>query len=52
MEVTEGPGSEIKRFYLEEGSRVLVVEEAEGWLKIRDDQGRDGWARAEEVGEI
>jgi len=52
MEVMEGPGSKIKRFYLEEGSRVVVVEESEGWLKIRDDQGRDGWARAEEIGEI
>jgi tetratricopeptide (TPR) repeat protein len=52
MDVAEGPGSTVKRFALDEGSRVLVLEKREGFVKIRDDEGRDGWAMAEDLGEI
>jgi len=46
------PGSAVKRFSLDEGSRVLVLEKRESFVKIRDGEGRDGWAKAEDLGEI
>jgi len=52
VDVMEGPDSEVKRFALEEGSRIIIVEETDGWVKIRDDQGRDGWTRDDQIGEI
>ena len=52
VEVMEGPESEVKRFVLDEGSRVRLLEEREAWVKLRDDQGRDGWAPGEALGEI
>jgi len=52
VEVMEGPDSEVKRFVLDEGSRVRLLEERDAWVKLRDDQGRDGWAPGEALGEI
>jgi SH3-like domain-containing protein len=52
MDVVEGPGSAVRRFALNEGSRVRVLEKREEFVKIRDDEGRDGWARADDLGEI
>jgi hypothetical protein len=52
LTVVEGPRSEVQRFTLEEGSRVTVLEQREGWTRLRDDQGRDGWALAETLGRI
>lgn len=52
LDVVEGPGSAVRRFALNEGSRVLVLEERDGFARIRDDEGRDGWARASELGGI
>jgi hypothetical protein len=52
MDVVEGPGSAVKRFALDEGSRVRVLERRESFFKIRDGEGRDGWAKAEDLGEI
>jgi len=52
LSVMEGPSSEKRRFALEEGSHVRVIETHEDWAKIRDDQGRDGWVRNEFIGEI
>jgi len=52
MDVYEGPGSEVKRFAIEEGSRVLVLEEREGWIRLRDSEQRDGWATADLLGTI
>lgn len=50
--VYEGPNNAVKRFYLEEGSRVQILENKRGYAKIRDDQGRDGWVRRETLGSI
>jgi tetratricopeptide (TPR) repeat protein len=52
MDVVEGPSSAVRRFALNEGSRVRVLEAREGFVKIRDDEGRDGWAKAGDLGEI
>jgi tetratricopeptide (TPR) repeat protein len=52
VEVMEGPKSQVKRFVLDEGSRVVLLEERDAWVKLRDDQGRDGWAPEETIGEI
>ena len=52
VEVMEGPESQVKRFVLDEGSRVVLLEERDDWIKLRDDQGRDGWAPQETLGEI
>lgn len=52
VEVMEGPESEVERFVLDEGSRVKLLEERDAWVKLRDDQGRDGWAPGEALGEI
>ncbi|MBW2276484.1 MAG: hypothetical protein JRF63_03265 [Deltaproteobacteria bacterium] len=52
VEIKEGPDSEVKRFVLDEGSRVKLLEERDAWVKLRDDQGRDGWAPREALGEI
>ena len=52
LDVMEGPSSEIRRFILEEGSRVRVLETRDDWTKLRDDQGRDGWVKTEQIGEI
>ncbi|MCU0663965.1 MAG: tetratricopeptide repeat protein [Myxococcota bacterium] len=51
-DVFEGPGSEIRRFGLEEGSRVEVIGEMDGWRRLRDAEGRDGWVRAAELVDI
>ena len=50
--VFEGPVNAVKRFDLEEGSRVLILENKRGYAKVRDDQGRDGWVRRETLGKI
>lgn len=52
VEVMEGPESEVKRFVLDEGSRIKLLEERDAWIKLRDDQGRDGWAPADSLGEL
>ncbi len=52
LDVMEGPSSDIRRFILEEGSRVRVLETQDDWTKLRDDQGRDGWVRTKQLGEI
>ncbi|MCK9522312.1 MAG: SH3 domain-containing protein [Proteobacteria bacterium] len=50
--VHEGPSDTPVRFYLEEGSRVRVLEQRDKWLRIRDDQGRDGWVPRAGAGQI
>lgn len=52
VDVVEGPSSAVKRFSLDEGARVSILERREGYLKIRDDNGRDGWAPDADLGEI
>jgi tetratricopeptide (TPR) repeat protein len=52
VDVVEGPGSAVRRFALDEGTRVSILERREGFLKVRDDSGRDGWAPAADLGEI
>lgn len=51
-DVFEGPGSEVRRFGLEEGTRVEVVGEQDGWRRLRDAEGRDGWVRGDQLGAI
>jgi tetratricopeptide (TPR) repeat protein len=48
----EGPASEVRRFGLEEGTRVQVVGAQDGWKRLRDAEGRDGWVSADDLGEI
>jgi len=52
LNVFEGPGSQVRRFGLEEGARVQVLEHRRGWTKVRDDQGRDGWVAAGHIRRI
>jgi len=43
--VRSGPGKSNKSlFNLSGGSAVTVLDESKGWLKIKDPQGRTGWA--------
>jgi SH3-like domain-containing protein len=37
-------------FALEAGAKVTVLDEQNGWLKIRDRDGRVGWAYSTYVG--
>jgi len=51
-EAREGPGSDVKRFTVEEGSRVRVREERDGFVRIEDGAGRDGWLSARSLGRL
>lgn len=43
--VRSGPGKSNKPlFNLSGGAQVTVLDDEKGWLKIKDDQGRTGWA--------
>lgn len=43
--VRSGPGKSNKAlFNLSGGAQVSVLDESQGWLKIKDKQGRSGWA--------
>lgn len=50
--VMEGPASEVQRFVLDEGTRVIVIGEQDQWAKVRDDQGRDGWLPQDSLGTL
>jgi tetratricopeptide (TPR) repeat protein len=52
LPVMEGPASSARRFTIEEGSRVALLEHHDEWTRIRDDQGRDGWVLAASLGII
>jgi tetratricopeptide (TPR) repeat protein len=52
IDVMEGPKSEIKRFAIEEGSRVKVLDKSHGWIRLLDGEGRDGWVPSKELGII
>ena len=52
VDVMEGPSSEVKRFSVEEGSRVKIVEKTATWTRLLDSEGRDGWVPAESLGMI
>jgi tetratricopeptide (TPR) repeat protein len=52
LDVMEGPASTVKRFSLEEGCRVRMVEDKGEWMRLLDSEGRDGWARSAELGKI
>ena len=51
-DVMEGPSSEVKRFSLEEGSRVKYLEARGDWTHLKDAEGRDGWVPSETLGRI
>jgi SH3-like domain-containing protein len=48
----EGPMSEVKRFALEEGTRVKIMEKTAAWTRLRDSEGRDGWVPTKALGAI
>lgn len=52
LDVMEGPASEVKRFAIEEGSRVTLLDETDTWYKLLDIEGRDGWVPKAALGEI
>jgi hypothetical protein len=52
MDVLEGPGSSVKRYAIEEGSRVQVLETRGQWVHLKDVDGRDGWAASSNLGRI
>jgi SH3-like domain-containing protein len=52
VDVMEGPSSTVKRFDLEEGSRIRILEEKENWIRLLDSENRDGWVPAEGLGKI
>ncbi len=52
LDVMEGPESTVKRFALEEGSRVRVLEERDTWVRLLDSEGQDGWVPTSELGKI
>jgi SH3-like domain-containing protein len=52
VDVMEGPSSTVKRFDLEEGSRVQILEEKEAWIRLLDNENRDGWVPAQSLGKI
>lgn len=52
VDILEGPGSEVKRFSLEEGSRVKLLETRGQWIHLQDLEGRDGWLSADTLGRI
>jgi tetratricopeptide (TPR) repeat protein len=52
LDIMEGPASKVKRFAIEEGSRVEVLEERNEWIHLRDSTGRDGWTSLKSLGKI
>jgi tetratricopeptide (TPR) repeat protein len=52
LDVKEGPDSKVRRFAIEEGSRVQILEQQGAWIKLRDSEGRDGWAPSDTLGRI
>ena len=52
IDVMEGPKSEVKRFSIEEGSRVTVLDTTNGWTRLLDGEGRDGWVPQKSLGII
>jgi len=52
LDVMEGPQSAVKRYALEEGSRVQILEENSEWIHVLDAEGRDGWAPEAQMGRI
>lgn len=52
IDVMEGPASAVKRFAVEEGSRIIVLEERGEYSHLLDASGRDGWVKTESLGTI
>jgi len=52
LDVMEGPASDVKRFAVEEGSRVIVLEQRGEYARLRDASGRDGWVDIQSLGSI
>ncbi len=52
VDAMEGPSSEVKRFSVEEGSRIRIMEQTATWTRLMDSEGRDGWVPAESLGII
>lgn len=49
----EGPGDRFRRaFDVETGARLRVIDLEGEWLHLRDSQGREGWGRTSEFGEL
>lgn len=52
LDVMEGPASAVKRFAVEEGSRVTVLEERGDYTHLLDAAGQDGWVESTHLGKI
>ena len=52
LDVMEGPASNVKRFAVEEGSRVIVLEQRGEYTRLRDGSGQDGWVESLSLGSI
>ncbi len=52
LDVLEGPASTVKRFALEEGSRILILEDNDSWTRLLDSEGRDGWVSSSDLSKI
>ncbi|MBN2804305.1 MAG: hypothetical protein JXR91_14515 [Deltaproteobacteria bacterium] len=52
LNVYDGPAENAKRFTLEEGARIKLLDTRNSWSKIMDDHGKDGWVKTENLGKI
>jgi tetratricopeptide (TPR) repeat protein len=52
IDVMEGPASTVKRFDLEEGSRIQILEDKGAWIRLLDSENRDGWVPTRGLGKI
>jgi hypothetical protein len=53
VELREGPGTHLpSAFRVQGGSRVRVLEERSGWLRVRLPKGLEGWAKRGSIGRL
>jgi uncharacterized protein YgiM (DUF1202 family) len=53
VELREGPGAHLPvAFRLQGGSRVRVLDERSGWVRVRLPAGLEGWAPRESVARL
>lgn len=53
VELREGPGAHLpSAFRVQGGSRVRVLEERSGWVRVRLPKGLEGWAKRGSIGRL